>query len=139
MLKNCDETKQGLWGRVQKHQEVRHQCSLFLPTIIQTPVATDHKIFVSEFIQINWKIFFTLHWTMFSWQSFESGCSFSHTKMQTSVTWVSHFDPLIHKICITLACVTYLCLLRCQARSLSLGFKLLKFLVQKHLQPCTNF
>ena len=45
---------------------------------------------------------------------------------------VSDFNPLIHKIYTTLACVACLCLLRCQARSLSLELKLLKFLVQKY-------
>ena len=68
-----DETKHGCEGDFRKL------------TIIQTPVAIDHKIFVSEFISDKIEGFFALQWTILSLESFESKCSFPPTKMQTLV------------------------------------------------------
>ena len=78
-----DETKQWLWMRLQ---EAWHQCSLFLPAVIQTPVVMCHKIRMYEFISDNLEGFFFLLRDI-SLESFESKGSISFTKMQTSVTW----------------------------------------------------
>ena len=70
-----------LWRRLKQHQS-----SLNLPTITQTSMAIDHKIYVSEFISDKLEGFFAIHWMRFSLESFESKFSFSFTKVQTSVT-----------------------------------------------------
>ena len=57
-------------------QEAWHQCSFFLPTVIQTRVAIDYKVRVSEFILDKLEGFFALHWSIFSLESFESKGSF---------------------------------------------------------------
>ena len=67
-------------------QEAWHQCSLFLPAVIQTPVVMCHKIRMYEFISDNLEGFFFLLRDI-SLKSFESKGSISFTKMQTSVTW----------------------------------------------------
>ena len=55
---------------------------------------------------------------IFSWKSFDNIYSFFSDKDAKISYLAFHFNSLIYKMYIILACVACLCLLRCQARSL---------------------
>lgn len=76
IVKACEQAV--VWSR--RLQEVWHQCSLFLLTILQTPVVIDHKICLSDCIADKLESFYVIHVTFFSLVSFESSCAFSCTK-----------------------------------------------------------
>lgn len=88
-----------MWRRLRK---AWHQCSLFMRTIIQIPAAIQTIIYVFQgLLQIFYERYFSL-------ESFESKCSFSFAKIQTSVTQCL-FNLLIRKknfACLACQCLT---------------------------------
>ena len=101
-----DQTKQQLWRRWQL---VLHQYSLVLLKIIWTPGTIDHETLVSNFISDKWKVFcFSLHWMIFSSESYEINALFLSQKCKHQLFSVpSQFIQLKN---IALACIVCLCL-----------------------------